>query len=89
LGARPPRAPLFSDEDLDSADGWTGDRRIEIEIDAMIAHLGQLVEEVGGKVFSQLTDTSFLSWKRLSGLHVITGRGTTSPCFSVAPIAST
>ncbi|KAI0305613.1 P-loop containing nucleoside triphosphate hydrolase protein [Multifurca ochricompacta] len=49
LGSRPPRAPLFADEDLDSNDGWTGERRTETEIDTMIARLGQLVEEVGGK----------------------------------------
>jgi hypothetical protein len=51
LGARPPTTPLFSGEDLDKADGWTGDRRTEVEVDAMIACLCQLVEDVGGKVF--------------------------------------
>ncbi|KAH9961331.1 GTP-binding protein 1 [Russula dissimulans] len=50
LGARPPRAPLLANEDLDNANDWTGERRTEIEIDAMIVHLGQLVEEVGGKI---------------------------------------
>jgi hypothetical protein len=43
---------LFANEDLDDVNDWTGDRRTEAEIDAMIAHLDQLVEEVGGKVIS-------------------------------------
>jgi hypothetical protein len=50
IGARPPRAPLYASEDLDSADGWTGDERTESEIDIMIDRTVQLVEEVGGKV---------------------------------------
>ncbi|KAH9002118.1 GTP-binding protein 1 [Lactarius hatsudake] len=49
IGARPPRAPLFTNEDLDSADGWTGEGRTEAEVDTMIDHIDQLVEEVGGK----------------------------------------
>jgi hypothetical protein len=53
LGARPPTTPLLSGEDLDKADGWTGDRRTEVEVDAMIARLCQLVEDVGGKVYSR------------------------------------
>jgi hypothetical protein len=61
LGARPPRAPLLSDENIDNANSWTGYRRSEGEIDAMIAHLGQLVEEVGGKVCSAITDSCFFS----------------------------
>ena len=51
IGARPPRAPLYANENLDSADGWTGDERTEAEIDTMIERVVQLVEEVGGKVF--------------------------------------
>jgi len=54
LGARPPIAPLFSNENLDDADGWTGERRTEVEIDSMIAHLGQLAEELGGKACTLL-----------------------------------
>ena len=50
IGARPPRAPLYANENLDSADGWTGDERTEAEIDTMIERVVQLVEEVGGKV---------------------------------------
>ncbi|KAH9047892.1 GTP-binding protein 1 [Lactarius hengduanensis] len=49
IGARPPRAPLFTNEDLDSADGWTGEGRTEAEVDTMIDRIDQLVEEVGGK----------------------------------------
>ncbi|KAI9442243.1 GTP-binding protein 1 [Lactarius indigo] len=55
IGARPPRAPLFANEDLDSADGWTGEERTEAEVDTMIDNVGQLVEEVGGKVHFQYT----------------------------------
>ena len=51
IGACPPRAPLYANENLDSADGWTGDERTEAEIDTMIERVVQLVEEVGGKVF--------------------------------------
>jgi hypothetical protein len=61
LGARPPRAPLFTNEDFDNVNDWTGDRRTEGEIDAKIAHLGQLVEEVGGKVLSAVNGSSLLS----------------------------
>lgn len=61
LGARPPRAPLFSGENIDNTNSWTGDQRSEGEIDAMIAHLGQLVEEIGGKVCSAVTDSFFFS----------------------------
>lgn len=50
LGARPPRAPLFANEDYENANDWTGNQRTDAEIDAMIDHIGQLVEEVGGKV---------------------------------------
>ena len=50
IGARPPRPSLFANEDLDSADGWTGEKRTEAEIDTMIDRVEQLVEEVGGKV---------------------------------------
>jgi hypothetical protein len=52
LGARPPRAPLFANEDYENVKDWTGNQRTEAEIDAMIDHIGQLVEEVGGKVQS-------------------------------------
>jgi hypothetical protein len=51
LGARPPRAPLFANEDYENVNDWSGNQRTEAEIDAMIDHIGQLVEEVGGKVF--------------------------------------
>jgi hypothetical protein len=61
LGARPPITPLFFDEDLDNADNWTGNRRTEGDVDAMIVRLCQLVEDVGGKVFSSVTDSSVLS----------------------------
>jgi len=61
LGARPPRAPLLADENLDNVNDWAGERRTEVEIGAMIAHLGRLVEEVGGKVLSVLNGTAFLS----------------------------
>lgn len=54
-------APLFSNENLDDADGWTGERRIEVEIGSMIAHLGQLAEELGGKVLSAVNHPSILS----------------------------
>ncbi len=50
IGACPPRASLFANEDLDGADGWTGEERTEAEVDIMIDRIGQLVEEVGGKV---------------------------------------
>ena len=59
MGTRPPRAPLLSDEDIDNTNGWTGDQRSEGEIDAMIAHLGQLVEEVGGKVCLAVSGSCF------------------------------
>ncbi|KAH9978747.1 P-loop containing nucleoside triphosphate hydrolase protein [Lactifluus volemus] len=49
LGARPPSAPLFANEDINNADGWAGDERTEAEIDMMTTRLSQLVEEVGGK----------------------------------------
>ncbi|KAI9463659.1 GTP-binding protein 1 [Lactarius psammicola] len=49
IGARPSRTSLFAKEDLDSADGWTGEERTEAEVDTMVDHVGQLVEEVGGK----------------------------------------
>ncbi|KAI0268718.1 GTP-binding protein 1 [Gloeopeniophorella convolvens] len=49
LGARPPRAPLFANEDLDHADGWVGEDRTDAEIDTMVTNLTQLVEEIGGK----------------------------------------
>lgn len=49
IGARPPRATLYANEDLDNADGWTGDERTEAEVDTMIDRTAQLVEEVGGK----------------------------------------
>lgn len=52
IGSRPPRAPLYANEDLNSADGWTGEERTEAEIDIMIERTVQLVEEVGGKVYS-------------------------------------
>lgn len=52
MGGRPPRAPLFAHEDFDNINDWTGNRRTEAEIDAMIVHIRQLVEEVGGKVLS-------------------------------------
>ena len=52
IGSRPPRAPLYANEDLDSADGWTGRERTEAEIDTMIDRIVQVVEEVGGKVHS-------------------------------------
>jgi hypothetical protein len=55
LGVRPPRAPLFGQEDINNADGWVGEERTEAEIDMMTAHLGQLLEEVGGKVLSPVT----------------------------------
>ena len=61
LGARPPRAPLFAHEDIDNADGWAGEERTEAEIDIMLAHLSQLVDEVGGKVHSSVNDRAFLS----------------------------
>ena len=74
MGARPPRAPLFSDENIDNANGWTGNRRSEGEIDAMIAHLGQSVEEVGGKVCSALMD-SFFSTSIITRLAHYIGQG--------------
>ena len=52
IGSRPPRAPLYANEDLDNADGWTGEERTEAEMDTMIDRIVQLVEEVGGKVHS-------------------------------------
>ncbi|KAH9998517.1 P-loop containing nucleoside triphosphate hydrolase protein [Russula compacta] len=56
LGARPRRAPLTANEDLYNVDGWTGNQKTEAEIDSMIAHLGQLVEEVGGKACTLLRE---------------------------------
>ncbi|KAF8502050.1 GTP-binding protein 1 [Russula emetica] len=54
LGARPPRAPLFANEDYENVNDWSGNQRTEAEIDAMIDHIGQLVEEVGGKACTLL-----------------------------------
>lgn len=56
LGVRPPRAPLFAHEDIDNADGWAGEERTAAEIDMMIGHLSQLVDEIGGKVQSAVDD---------------------------------
>jgi hypothetical protein len=62
LGARPPSAPLFANEDINNADGWAGDERTETEVEVMTTRLSQLVEEVGGKVQSQpWTVCSFLN----------------------------
>ena len=88
LGARPPTISILSDGDLDKADGWTGCRRTEDEVDAMIARLCQLVEDVGGKVFfhSNRLILPLMQWP--SGLYLISGKGTAFSCFSVASITS-
>jgi hypothetical protein len=90
LGARPPRTPLFANEDYENVNDWTGNQRTEAEVDAMIDHISQVVEEVGGKVLSavEANPSSFLI-KLSSGLYIITGRGTASSRIGVASIAST
>ena len=42
---RPPRPSLFANEDLDGADGWTGEERTEAEVNTVIDRINLLVEE--------------------------------------------
>ncbi len=83
------RAPLFANEVLDTADGWTGEERIEAEIDTMIERIGQLVEEVGGKVhFLYSRSSSSQALISIKGLCPISCWGTAPPSFRFTTITS-